>query len=262
MLKWTGGKPAGCISIRKTHCQLVFTKSTKLKSNCYSFSKYPSRASAIAQAEEDQRTISDKHGLTRNKYRVVDDCLEVQLQGDLVMKCEIKHLPLVQSRIWTGNKAKDKYTYYVTSRESKKRKQKHALFHKLAFPKYREVDHINRDGLDNREYNVREGSRRVNANNKRMQKNNKSGVKGVYKENGKKARWVAQWCGKDSKRHKKGFGIFTHGEEKAFTLACEYRAARYAETLEHIENDYHRITRPDGSVVMAPLNPPNIVIQV
>jgi len=171
--------------------------------------------------------MSDHHGLTKNMYRIVTEnnqqYLEVQLQNDLIMKCELEHLHLIEERIWTGNKAKNKYTYYAKSRESKKRNQAHALFHRLAYPDFVQVDHINRNGLDNRICNVREGSGRVNPNNKRMQTNNKSGVKGVYRENGIKQRWCAQWNNIDGKKCRKGFGIKTYGEEQAFQLACQYR---------------------------------------
>lgn len=52
--------------------------------------------------------------------------------------------------------------------------------------------------------NVRDGSGRVNPNNKKMQKNNKSGVKGVYQT---KNYWVAQWNDINGKKTKKSFSI-------------------------------------------------------
>ena len=95
----------------------------------------------------------------------------------------------------------------------------------------KEIDHINRDGLDNRLCNIREGSNRINSNNKRIQKNNTSGVKGVYITGNN---WVAQWNDINGKRHKKSFSIGKNGNEEASRLACEYREKEYAKTLAHI----------------------------
>jgi hypothetical protein len=221
-IEWVGGKYAGCISIKDTLCQVVFSK---LPSKCFSYSHYESKEKAIEEAEKYRKIISDKHELTKNKYRYVSDektkWIEVKLQREnLILKCDVEHLPFVEERIWSANKSKDKYTYYVKSRESKRRQQNHCLFHNRVFPEYEEVDHINRDGLDNRSLNIRDGSGRVNPNNKRIQKNNKSGVKGVYQTGNY---WVAQWSNGNGKRSRRTFSISKYGEEEAFKMACECR---------------------------------------
>ena len=74
------------------------------------------------------------------------------------MMRDLEHLPFIEERIWTANKAKNKYTYYVKSRKSVKRNQEYCLFHRRVFPQYTEIDHINRNGLDNRAVNIRERS--------------------------------------------------------------------------------------------------------
>jgi hypothetical protein len=132
------------------------------------------------------------------------------------MKCDIEHLPLVQERIWTANKGRDKYCWYAKSRASKKREQEYCLFHRRAYPDIKEIDHINRDGLDNRRCNIREGAGRVNATNRRKQKNNTSGHTGVRFEGGATARWKVQWIDKESgKRRTKSFSVAKYGEEDA-----------------------------------------------
>jgi hypothetical protein len=233
-IEWIGGKPTGCINIQDTLCQVVFSK---LPSKCFTYKHYESKEKAIEAAELYRRTISDAHGLTKNKYRYVEDeksrWLEVKLQGDLTFKCEVEHLPFVEERIWTGNKSKDKYTYYVKSRESKKRDQDHCLFHKRVYTEFKEVDHINRDGLDNRSVNIREGSGRVNPNNKKISKNNKSGVKGVFQTENS---WCAQWNDVNGKKRQKTFSISKYGE-KAFTMACDYRKTQHELSLGTVFKD-------------------------
>lgn len=54
-----------------------------------------------------------------------------------------------------------------------------------------EVDHANRDKLDNRRSNLRIASHQFNSANRSKPKNNTSGYKGVYWDK-KKKRWKAQ----------------------------------------------------------------------
>jgi hypothetical protein len=226
--EWIGGKPIGCVAIQDTFAQVVFRN---IPSKCFSFSKYETPEEAIEEAKRYQKEVSDREGKTKNMYRYIDGYLEVKLQNDHVMKCEIEHLPIVEERVWTANKTKGKYTYYVKSRESVKRNQEHCMFHNRVYPELTQVDHINRDGLDNRKSNVREGSGRINPNNKRQQKNNTSGVKGVYNSGG---RWTAQWIDIDGKKRQKGFSIVKHGNEEAFRLACKIREDEYSKTIESL----------------------------
>lgn len=99
-IEWIGGKPTGCISIQDTFCQVVFSK---LPSNSFSYRHYESKEKAIEEAEIYRQTVSDAHGLTKNKYRYVEDekgiWLEVKLQGELTFKCDVEHLPFVEERI-------------------------------------------------------------------------------------------------------------------------------------------------------------------
>jgi len=53
------------------------------------------------------------------------------------------------------------------------------------------IDHINRDKLNNRRINLRETNQSINSFNSMIQKNNKSGVVGVYFDK-KINKWIAQ----------------------------------------------------------------------
>lgn len=102
------------------------------------------------------------------------------------------------------------------------------------YPEFTQVDHIDRNGLNNLKYNVREGGGRINSINRSTQKNNTSSITDVRFESGLKARWKAQWVDKETgKRKTKSFSVSKYGEEKAKQLAinCRYENAPKAEDL-------------------------------
>jgi len=236
-MNWYGGKPAGCLYKHDTYCQVTFTKSSGIKSKTFNYKKFPSHTQAIAAAEIWQKQTSDENGLTKNMYRTVqfgDELyLEVLLQNNHIMMCDLKHLPIVEERIWYAYKSVDKYVYYVKSRDSKKRQQKAKLFHSRVFPNYTQIDHINRNGLDNRFVNIREGRGRINANNKRMQKNNTSGTKGVFYEGGSKPRWRAQLNNESGKKCSKSFAVSKWGDD-SYNLACEWREKEMMKVTKYL----------------------------
>ena len=54
---------------------------------------------------------------------------------------------------------------------------------------------------------------------------NVSGVTGVsFKEAKGYANWRAKWHDLDGKRHERSFSVLKYGHDKAFELACKYRA--------------------------------------
>ena len=117
-----------------------------------------------------------------NEILILDGYAEVllyNLRGEEVAraKIDLDCIDLIKSDHW-----------YLTSANYMMGKEK-GLFHKLLINS-KIVDHINRDTLDNRKDNLRGATSSQNQINRSKQRNNKSGVTGVYYCNTKK-KWKA-----------------------------------------------------------------------
>ncbi len=89
-----------------------------------------------------------------------------------------------------------------------------------------EIDHINRDGLDNRIGNLREATRSQNMMNGIARKNNKAGVKGVHRKGG---RWVASIC-KNSKPISIGYFLTKEEAAEAYQIAAQRLHGSFSRT--------------------------------
>ncbi|MFA5039843.1 MAG: HNH endonuclease [Candidatus Omnitrophota bacterium] len=88
-----------------------------------------------------------------------------------------------------------------------------------------EVDHVNGDTLDNRATNLRLVSHRVNCTNRRLHRNNTSGVCGLYRHHGH-GRWIAKWVDIHGTSRHAGFADIKYG---GTTRARELAIAKLAE---------------------------------
>lgn len=108
----------------------------------------------------------------------------------------------------------------------------HRIIYEIHYSEIQEgfvIDHINRDPSDNRIENLRAVPYAINSRNKRISKNNKTGLTGVHKGTDKKwGYYVATWEEEDGPKNKR-FYIFSLGEERAKELAIAFRQAKIDE---------------------------------
>lgn len=96
------------------------------------------------------------------------------------------------------------------------------------------IDHINHDSLDDRLENLRACTPTENARNKRIYRNNTSGIRGVYQRNGRWSAWI--------KISKKQVSVGT------FATAQEAASARSAaEGREYGRFSPHKTSSPSAS---------------
>src|SRR5437868_11243308 len=98
----------------------------------------------------------DKPNLKLNEYRLVEInatlFLEVSTQTrEITFLTDLKHIDYIKNHTWYSHKRGN--TSYIQT-TIKKDKQTILQFHRLIYPEWSMIDHINRCGFDNREYNL------------------------------------------------------------------------------------------------------------
>lgn len=218
-MKWSGGRPVGTIFKRENEdaWNIVIHNGDEVVHKYLSFNK-ENKYEQYKKAKKIQKEISDKKGLTRNRYRYLNhDVIEVQIGKNLTFITNsylvgiINKYPLYATRSGTENSS-----YYVSILINNKLKS----FHKL-ITGYIMVDHINRQTLDNRMENLRRTNHKMNNNNRNQSKKSTSAAYGVSyneKDNAYRAR-IKQ----DGITYSKTFSISKYGKDEAMRLAINER---------------------------------------
>ena len=120
---------------------------------------------------------SDKPNLKLNEYRLVEInatlFIETSTQTrEITFLTDLKHFEYTKNHTWHACKPKGSNIYYIQTEIKKDNIRKKIQFHRLIYPEWYMIDHINRSGLDNRECNLRETTPRENQLNRKLQTNN------------------------------------------------------------------------------------------
>lgn len=188
--EWQLGKSRGSIKTLPTYYQVTISPPDgKQLTKSFKYKDYKNLNEAYKDALDWQQEVSDELELTRNQIRYIDkDTIEVKLTQDCIMKTDAKNLELVQKYPLNVKIAKKKnkkgeevVKYYAMCQDKKEA----FLFNSL-FTKFKIVEYINGDGLDNRICNLREfGSistdKIVSYNVENKEKNNEEEINKILK---------------------------------------------------------------------------------
>ncbi|CAG8754895.1 20526_t:CDS:1 [Racocetra persica] len=125
--------------------------------------------------------------------------LEVKTQiEEITFLCDTKNYKHVRKHVWNVHKIEGKY--YVGARIN----GKNVYFHRM-ITNFKMVGHINRESMDNRNCNLQETNHRKNNLNRKLQRNNTSGLNGISQFGNK---WRFQWheCGRRKSRISRDLG--------------------------------------------------------
>jgi hypothetical protein len=227
--QWTGGKPSGSIfklGTNKFRVELTGKAFKTLKKGKFKTFK----SEALAKSYRKRMNLECE--ATKNRYRPMGDHYdgEVICKGETkICKFDLNKLSLFTKNWWCVVKNRRNNFYVITG--AFKNTDKSQKFHRHVAVNLKIIDHINRNELDNRTQNLRDGSGRINENNRTKNKNNKSGINGVERDvkGDNYIYWRAHWTEKDGKRnHGKSYNINKYGGEDG-AMVCAILDRRAAE---------------------------------
>lgn len=165
----------------------------------------------------------------KNCYYVYYDKYYCELTQNKLMKFSLDHFDLVERYYWRADYHGFKHFYARATLE----KSATGCFHDMIMPcdKNHNIDHINRDSLDNEIENLRIASFRTQAINQKMKSANTTGVHGVSYARARGA-YGANWTDENQENRGTTFSIKKYGKEAAFAMAVAKRK-EMEEKYEH-----------------------------
>jgi hypothetical protein len=158
-----------------------------------------------------QRLNRIRHERTIAKRRVLSRFVgDVPLSNGLYALVDPDDFERVMQHVWNARQAPDSDRWYVTAPIDGKRVKLHQFVMQAGNGEL--YDHISRDGLDNRKHNLRLATHSQNAMNRKLDRRNTSGYKGVSRNN-QLNRWQAA-IGLSGRKVKR-IGFYDTAEEAA-----------------------------------------------
>lgn len=214
-----GGKPMGNLEDIGSSCRARLPNSLKLPERCFNYKEHGSKDAAWKAAENWLRERSDELGITRNKWKIEGDTLFVKLTQGYIMQTDPEALPLVEKYFWCVHVPPHGHTQYAHGNVD----DKCLKFHRV-YTGFSMVDHIDRNGLNNKRSNLRDVGQKLNQRNRKVNSNNESGCNGVSRrERGERSAWEANWRELDGRHVTRSFSIARWGDEEARRLAIAAR---------------------------------------
>lgn len=219
---WYGGVLSGSV-FYATHKSRWF----------FSYQKIRRSFKTEEEAERYKIDFNNENLLCVNKVRNVDhSTMEMQLIGGKTTLFDTALYPRIQGHRWYFRELESGYQSVVATISGH-----YTYMHILIFgANVESVDHINRNRLDNRLVNLRDGSNGINDNNRKLMRTNKTGFNGICLRlyNGQEAGWRVVY--QDRKKTKtKGFAFSRFGSKMAaLEAAQQFRATM--DLINHCSN--------------------------
>lgn len=166
------------------------------------------------------------------------DHYEIDIKHDNRTKIDIEDLEKIEEHNWHIREG------YAVMEIKKKEFKLHNYVKNFTPTETHTIDHINRDRLDNRKFNLKIADNQIQCINRKIQKSNTSGHVGVFHDKSKD-RWMARWQ-ENGKRKTKSFSVNLYGYEKAKQMAVNYRL-KMEHKLKHYKEALHsqKILEPE-----------------
>lgn len=177
-----------------------------------------------AEAFEELKRRNIENGLPiKNIIHEYEDRLEVELTRGRRMIADKEDLEFIQQNTITASATSRTGLYAITCIGNRRHYVHNFIMNHQ--PTELTIDHINRNGLDNRRQNLRIATKREQTLNRGVNSNNTSGVTGVAWDSYLK-RWVARFTAADGRVLSKAFSEKKYGNDQAKQLAIQWRQAQ------------------------------------
>jgi hypothetical protein len=196
--------------------------------------RYQKNFKTMAEAVEALKQKNIEHGLPiKNVIKEYPEYMTCELTKGQMFMFSKGDIETVQRYCWCYGRG------YAITFIGDKLHQFHNILLGFQPTQQETIDHIDCNRLNNKRENLRVASRRTQMINKTVQKNNNSGIRGVFYDR-QRNRWVALWQDRIDQTKTKYFSVRKHGEAQAKQMAINHRNLM-EETLPHYILAYARV---------------------